>query len=95
MTKIESTNPIVNPMIVFREEFDDWAVLFDPDSGETYGLDPVSAFIWKQLDGTNTQEEILKKLDTECEDGIPEDAPQHVGDFIKDLTNRGLVGTEQ
>jgi hypothetical protein len=22
--------PVVNPMIVYREEFDDWAVLFDP-----------------------------------------------------------------
>ena len=26
--------PIANPLIVLREEFDDWAILFDPDSGD-------------------------------------------------------------
>ncbi len=28
--------PIANPMIVFREEFDDWAVLFNPETGDTF-----------------------------------------------------------
>ena len=29
----ESDMPIANPLVVLREEFDDWAVLFDPDKG--------------------------------------------------------------
>ena len=40
---------MANPEIVFRQEFDDWAVLFGPDSGGTFGLDFVSAFIWKKF----------------------------------------------
>jgi hypothetical protein len=30
---VEQKNPIANPLIVLREEFDDWAILFDPDTG--------------------------------------------------------------
>ena len=86
--------PVVNPMIVYREEFDDWAVLFDPDSSETFGLDPVSSFIWQQLDGKHSIEAILDKLEKECEGGIPEDASTHITEFIADLENRGLIGYE-
>jgi len=34
-----------NPGVVLREEFDDWAVLFDPDTGESFAVDPVGVFI--------------------------------------------------
>ena len=30
--------PVANPLIVLREEFDDWAILFDPDTGNAFGL---------------------------------------------------------
>ena len=84
--------PVANPTVVFREEYDDWAVLFDPDSGEAYGLDPVSAFRWQLFDGKHTPPEILEKLRAECEDGIPDEAPGHLREFIEDLTSKGLVG---
>ena len=86
------TDPMANPMVVFREEFDDWAVLFDPDSGESYGLDPVSAFIWKKLDGKHSIKSILNNLEKECEGGIPKDAPKHLQEFLDDLKGRGLIG---
>ena len=36
--------PVVNPDLVFREEFDDWAILFDPDPARPrIGRDCVSA----------------------------------------------------
>lgn len=86
--------PIANSMVVFREEFDDWAVLFDPDANETFGLNPVSAFIWKKLDGKHNQENILKLLKDECDD-VSIDAPQHIDVFLKDLEKRGLIGFER
>ena len=86
--------PIANSMIVFREEFDDWAVLFDPDANETFGLNPVSAFIWKKLDGKHTQADILKILKEECDD-VPDDAPVHIKGFLADMEKRGLIGFEQ
>jgi SynChlorMet cassette protein ScmD len=85
--------PIANPMAVFREEFDDWAVLFDPDTGNAFGLNPISAFIWNRLDGQHTVEDILKKLRTECKD-VPDDAEAHLKEFIEDLFKHGFVGYE-
>jgi len=84
--------PVANPQVVLREEFDEWGVLFDPDSGEAYGVDPVSIFIWKLLDGEHTAQDILEKLRQECEDGISDEAPDHLRKFIEDLTSKGLVG---
>jgi SynChlorMet cassette protein ScmD len=89
----QQSKPVANPLLVLREEFDDWAVLFDPDSGEAFGINPVGVFIWKRLDGLHTEEDILKELIEECED-IPEDAATHVTEFIEDLVNRGFAGYE-
>lgn len=93
--KTDNISLVANPCVVFREEFDDWAVLFDPDSGETYGLNPTSAFIWKKLDGKRSMDEIIRELNNECEGGIPEEAPKQVNDFVEDLKRRGLVGIKE
>jgi SynChlorMet cassette protein ScmD len=90
---MENDKLTVNPMIVLREEFDDWAVLFDPDTGNAFGLSPVSVFIWKHLDGQHRIEDIMKKLRTECK-SVPEDAETYVKDFINDLVENGLAGHE-
>lgn len=86
--------PIANSMVVFREEFDDWAILFDPDANETFGLNPISAFVWNKLDGKHTKESILQSLQSEC-DELPQDAPQHIDNFLADLEKRGLIGFER
>jgi SynChlorMet cassette protein ScmD len=89
----ENTRPIANSLLVLREEFDDWAVLFDPDSGEAFGMNPVGVFIWKRLDGRRDQEDILKELLDNC-DNVPEDASQHVSEFVTELVQRGFAGYE-
>ena len=89
----ESAKPIANPLLVFRDEFDDWAILFDPDTGDGYGLNPVSAFIWKLLDGGHTIQDILQELQKECED-IPENAEKEIKDFVDDLIKKGYAGFE-
>ncbi|MDD5194952.1 MAG: SynChlorMet cassette protein ScmD [Candidatus Omnitrophica bacterium] len=87
------SNIVVNPLIVLREEFDDWALLFDPDRNDIYTIDPVSVFVWKRLDGKHTPADIIKELRENCE-GMPEDASTHVDNFIQELLKRGLAGTE-
>ncbi len=84
--------PIANPSIVLREEFDDWAILFDPDSGDTLGLNPIGVFVWNHLDGSHKLEDILRELQTNFE-AVPDEAKDHVRDFIQGLAERGLVGT--
>jgi SynChlorMet cassette protein ScmD len=90
---VEQKNPIANPLIVLREEFDDWAILFDPDTGNAFGLNPTGVFIWKHLDGKNGPDDIVRKLSDEAED-VPDDAGEHVRQFITSLEQQGLVGYE-
>ena len=89
MEKIDKL--IANPLLVFREEFDDWAILFDPDTGDGFGLNPISVFIWKRLDGKHTLQDILKELRENCED-MPENAEQEIMDFIEELLGKGYAG---
>lgn len=88
----ESKNPIANQALVLREEFDDWAVLFDPDSGEAYGLDPVGVFLWKRFDGKHDVNMLVAELREACEDEVPQEAREHVSSFIEKLEKKGFVG---
>jgi SynChlorMet cassette protein ScmD len=90
---LKTNKPVANPVVVLREEFDDWAVLFDPDTGNAFGLNPVGVFIWKRLDGKHTAEEILKDLQKSCKDA-PDEAESHLKDFIQSLVEQGLAGYE-
>ena len=89
----EKDIPIANPLLVLREEFDDWAILFDPDTGDGFGLNPVSVFIWKCLDGKHAIQDILNKLQENCEE-VPENAEQEIKDFVEGLIEKGYAGYE-
>lgn len=89
----EDQKPVANPSLVLREEFDDWAILFDPDSGEAFGLNPVSVFIYKRFDGKHTKAEILEELKQNCEN-VPAEAEEHLQNFSKELLEKGFIGFE-
>lgn len=85
---------VANPMLVFRDEFDDWAILFDPDTGDSFGLNPVSAFIWKRLDGQHTLADIHRDLAANC-DAVPENAVDDITSFVNELVLKGYAGSPQ
>ena len=89
----QDNNPIANPLIVLREEFDDWAILFDTDSGDAFGLNPIGVHIWKRLDGNHSVNDILQDLQEGFED-VPYEVEGDLQEFIEDLVQRGLVGYE-
>jgi SynChlorMet cassette protein ScmD len=88
-----SGKPTANSLLVLREEFDDWAVLYDPDSGKGFGLNPVSAFIWKRLDGRHTLKDIVTELEGQFGE-VPPEAEEHVNEFVAELVERGFAGYE-
>ena len=88
-----SENPITNPVAVFREEFDDWAVLFNPDSGEAVGINPVGVALWKMIDGERSLEELVGEIKDRFVD-VPDSAIEDVETFVRDLTELGFVGYE-
>ena len=91
MAMDDNTVLMANPVVVFREEFEDFAVLFDPDSGEGYGLNPVGVLIWKLLDGNRSVREIKKEIRQNFRD-VDKDAGNHIDEFIEELVERGLAG---
>jgi SynChlorMet cassette protein ScmD len=82
--------PITNPAVVLREEFDDWAVLFDPDANVTFGINPTGVYIWKLLNGKRTIGELIGCL-RENREGVPDNARKQLMDFIDSLAERGLA----
>ncbi len=81
-----------NPTVVLREESDDWAILFNPDTGESFAVDPVGVFLWKRLDGRHAFESILAELRQKFEE-VPEAAREDCIEFLDDLRKRGFAGT--
>ena len=88
-----SDKPIANPVVVLREEFDDWAVLFNPDTADAVAINPVSVVVWKLMDGQHTLKEIVAEIRKGFED-VPDAVVEHVTTFVKDLADRGFVGYE-
>jgi len=75
---------------MLREEFDDWAILFNPDTGHGFGLSPTGVYMWKLLDGEHTVDELLKEIRFYA-DKVPEEAGDHVAAFIDELVAEGLA----
>jgi SynChlorMet cassette protein ScmD len=73
--------PVANPLIVLREEFDDWAILFDPDTGNSFSLNLTGVYLWKHLDGEHSIDDMLKTLRGDAHD-VPEDTSDHIRAFV-------------
>jgi SynChlorMet cassette protein ScmD len=86
-----SEKPIVNPVVVLREEFDDWAVLFNPDTAEAVGINPVGVALWKLMDGERSLEEMVTEIQDHFSD-VPGNAIEHVTAFVSSLAESGFVG---
>jgi SynChlorMet cassette protein ScmD len=80
-----------NPAVVLREEFDNWAVLFDPETGAGFGLNPVGVFVWNHLDGHHTIDDMLEAMKRQFAE-VPDDARSHMEELIKSLMEKGLAG---
>ena len=89
----QTDKPIANPIVVLREEFDDWAVLFNPDTAEAVGTNPVGVAVWKRMDGKRSIEDIVSEIKNSFEDP-PEAVFQEIGAFINRLAENGFVGLE-
>jgi SynChlorMet cassette protein ScmD len=85
--------PIANPLVVLREEFDDWAVLFNPDTADAVGTNPVGVAVWKLMDGKISVEDIASKIKNSFKD-TPDAAFKEIAAFIDRLAENGFVGLE-
>jgi len=87
----DSQKPTANPCVLLREEFDDWAVPFNPDTGRGFGLNRVGVYLWKLFDGRHSVHDIAEVLDRDARE-VPQEAAGHIITFIEELAGHGLVG---
>jgi SynChlorMet cassette protein ScmD len=85
--------PIPNRDTVLREEFDDWAILFNPDTAAAVGVNPVGVATWKLIDGERSLAEIAEAL-RERFDAVPDTVTDDITGFVEQLTEYGFVGHE-
>ena len=89
----QTDRPIANPIVVLREEFDDWAVLFNPETADAVGTNPVGVAVWKRMDGKRSIEDIVSEIRNSFEDA-PDAAIKEIGAFVNVLAENGFVGLE-
>jgi SynChlorMet cassette protein ScmD len=77
-------------VVVFRKEFDDWAVLFNPDTADAVGINPVGVVVWKLLDGQNSLQKIVSEIEGRFA-SVSDAVIQHITSFVDDLAERGFV----
>lgn len=89
----QTDRPIANPVVVLREEFDDWAVLFNPDTANAAGTNPVGVAVWKRMNGKKSLGEIVTEVKNSFEN-IPDDVSKEIATFVDNLVENGFVGLE-
>jgi SynChlorMet cassette protein ScmD len=89
----QTDRPIANPIVVLREEFDDWAVLFNPDTADAVGTNPVGVAVWKRMDGKRSIEDIVSEIKNSFED-TPDAASKEIVAFVNTLAENGFAGLE-
>jgi len=85
--------PVANPIVVLREEFDDWAVLFNPDTADAVGVNPVGVAVWKRMDGRHTLAEIVAEIQNDFT-GAPDAVFDEIDAFVSRLDFHGFAGLE-
>ena len=80
----------INPSAVFREEFDNTAILFNPDNGDIFSLNPTGKVIWQALAAGADEAAALRQLAEAC-GKLPESAAADVSEFISALKEKGFV----
>lgn len=81
-----------NPSFVLREEEDDAALLFDPDTGAVRVLNGTALAVWNRLDGKRDLSQVVADLRDEYE-GLDEAAERQVTELLGALRAMGAVGT--
>lgn len=86
------TIPTPHPQISLREEFDDWALLYNPDNGRSVGLTPTGVSIWQSLSKGKNLDGIIQALTKEF-DPLPEDIMEDIRTFCDQIVRAGFAHT--
>ena len=83
----------IGPNIVLREEADEWGILFDPDTGSSVALNPVSVSMFKAMRKTQDSKKVEEAVRKEFDD-VPDTIQSDIEEFVETLAKGGYVGFE-
>ena len=86
------TKLMVNTNLVLREEGDEGALLYDPDTGAVRILNLTAVAIWKLLEAERTVSEVIRTLKEQF-DGLDGEAEEQVLQMVRELQRLGALGT--
>jgi hypothetical protein len=84
-----------NPDVVLREEDEDGALLFNPDTNQVRVLNATAVFLWHLCDGTKGVPDMVAALKTQFEGAPEKEAEDHVKSFMDDMTANGFIGVAE
>jgi len=91
---MQRKTPVINPVVVLRKEFDDWAVLFNPDTAEAVGISPVGVAVWEALARNREPKTVIEHVKLQFSN-VPDTVETEIDAFISELAERGFIGFEQ
>ena len=78
---------------VLREEDDEGALIYNPDTDQIKVINPTGLFIWQQCDGTKDMGGIVSAVKESYEEVPPDQVEEQVEIFIEDMVKTGFIGT--
>jgi hypothetical protein len=93
VTSAQATRFIRNPDVVIREEDEDGALIFNPDTDQIRVLNLAAFFIWNLCDGSNDLAGIVSAV-RKSFDTVPDDqVDQDIKEYIEGMIASGFIGT--
>ena len=82
-----------NPDVIVKEEDEDGALVFNPETDRILVLNPTAFFVWKQCDGSRTMADIVQTVADKFE-GVPQDEMEsQVATYINEMVAASFIGT--
>ena len=81
--------PAISSTLIWRE-LDDGTVIVTPDDGKVRVLNRTGTAIWLMIDGNHSLVDITDNISQKFEVSRSQ-ALEDVGDFLSDLSNKGLI----
>lgn len=82
-----------NPDVALRDEDEEGALLFNPDTGQVLVVNDTGRFIWGLCAEGITIDRIVEEFYKAYED-IPEALPEEVDEFISVMTEGGFIASK-
>ena len=78
------------PEIVFRDDFKDSAVLYNPENDKAYSVNQIGAIIWNALETPRNVEEVIQTV-RDATTAHTDQLPSEVRGFLQMLQEAGLA----